>query len=427
MSTSQRLIFHIDINSCYASCEKILDPSLRNKPVVVLSNNDGCIIALDHQTKALGFTLGDPWFQVQEAAEARGIVARSSNYELYGDISQRVMTVLKEYAQDFEQYSIDEAFLTITTTVHQARQIAWDIKDALAQRVGVPVCVGVGSSKTLAKLANRTAKKVPVLEGVCVWEAVPQRTREALLHSLPVSEVSSAGRQITKKLAGMGMTSIAHLRDADVTVIRKRFSVVLMRTVLELNGIPVIELETQRKMKDQLIFSRSFSTPVEDKATMAQVLSIYAQKATHRLSQDNQVAGLLTAFCSTSYFSGGVQSHPSVQIRLVAPTADPAVLTKAALELLDRADFSVARYARAGVMLMDLSPAGWHRALEPFEFAHERRGVVQVMEAINERFGESKIGLGYEGLAVSPSWHMKREVLSARGTTHWDELVRAGL
>lgn len=424
---SSTLIFHVDINSCYASCEKILDPSLRDKPVVVLSNNDGCIIALDAQAKALGFKLGDPWFQVEEVAGARGIVARSSNYELYGDISERVMMVLREYAQDFEQYSIDEAFLTITTTPSSAQRIAREIKDALAHRVGVPVCVGVAASKTLAKLANKTAKKVAALNGVCVWPSIPENTRTQLLETLPVSEVWGVGKQTTKKLAGMGITSIAHLTDADASVIRKRFSIVLMRTVLELNGIRAIELETERKVKDQLIFSRSFSTPVETEAVMRQVLSIYAQKAAHRLHRDRQVAGMLSAFCSTSYFSDTMQSHPALRVKLAAPTADPAVLTKAAMGLIAHADFSYGRYARAGIMLTDLSPAGWNQALEPFEFAHERRNVTETVEAINERFGESKIGLGYGGLAQSPSWQMKRGILSRRGTTHWDELVQAKL
>lgn len=337
------------------------------------------------------------------------------------------MLVLREYAQDFEQYSIDEAFLTITATPHQAQRIAKEIKNALAHRVGVPVCVGAASSKTLAKLANKTAKKVPVLEGVCVWPLVPEYTRQALLTSLPVSEVWCVGQRMTKKLAGLGITTIAHLRDANASLIRQRFSVVLMRTVLELNGIRAIELEAQRKVKDQLIFSRSFSTPVEDAATMRQVLSIYAQKAAHRLSRDHQVAGLLSAFCSTSYFSGGVQLHPSVQVRLVAPTADPAVLTKVAGKLIEHADFSVARYARAGVMLTDLSAAGWRKALEPFEFAHKSRGVVDVVESINERFGGSVMGWGYGGLVCDPMWQMKRGMLSSRGTTHWEELAVARL
>ena len=425
--SNQTLIFHVDINSCYASCEKILDPSLHNKPVVVLSNNDGCIIALDSTAKKLGFKLGDPWFQVEAAATAKGIIARSSNYELYGDISERVMLVLREYAQDFEQYSIDEAFLTITTTASQAHHLARSIKEALAHRVGVPVCVGVASSKTLAKLANKTAKKVEALRGVCAWPLIPEATRAQLLTALPVSEIWGVGKQTTKKLAGMGITSIADLKAASPSLIRKRFSVVLMRTVLELNGIRAIELETERKVKDQLIFSRSFSSPVETEEDMRQVLSIYAQKAAHRLHKDRQVTSHLSAFCSTSYFANTMQSHPSIRVKLPAPTADPAVLTKAALTLLPHADFSYGRYARAGILLTDLSPAGWNTALEPFEFTHEKRNVTETMEAISERFGETAIGLGYGGFAQPPSWQMKREILSPRATTHWEELATVRL
>lgn len=168
------LIFHIDINSCYVACERILDPSLEGKPVVVLSNNDGCVIALSSEAKALGYRMGDPWFKVELRAAGQGVIARSSNYELYGDISNRVMSVLQEQAADFEQYSIDEAFLTAPVSITEAKALARNLKDQLARRVGVPVCVGVATSKTLAKLANKTAKKIPALAGVCVWDALPQ-------------------------------------------------------------------------------------------------------------------------------------------------------------------------------------------------------------------------------------------------------------
>ncbi|WP_237189509.1 Y-family DNA polymerase [Rothia nasimurium] len=417
------LIFHVDVNSCYVSCERILDPSLQGKPVVVLSNNDGCIVALSAEAKALGYAMGDPWFQIQVRAQEQGVVARSSNYELYGDISNRVMAVLQEQAAEFEQYSIDEAFLTAPLSAREAVVLARKIKDDLARRVGVPVCVGVASTKTLAKLANKTAKKVPVLGGVCVWDLLPVERREALFVGLPVSEVWGVGSRTTAKLEKMGIRSIGDLAAVDPVVIRKKFSVVLMRTVLELNGVAALELEPVRVFKEQLIYSRMFSQPVETAFELQQVLSVYAQRAAGRLSRAGQLAGLLTAFCGTSPFSGGQSHYPSVQVKLPGKTADPLVLTKAALRLMDFVDFGSVAYVRAGVMLTDLVPAGLHVPLDGLAYQHEKRNVAGLLDEVTAKCGEGAIGLGAAGFASPARWEMKREVLSRRGTTHWDELV----
>lgn len=422
----QLLYFHVDINSCYASCERILDPSLNGKPVVVLSNNDGCMVALSAEAKAMGYRLGAPWFKVKEGAEARGVIARSSNYELYGDISNRVMEVLREYAQGFEQYSIDEAFLTVRVSTRQAAHIARRIKDDIARRVGVPVCVGVAATKTLAKLSNKTAKNVPNLGGVCVWDLLPPGRRAHLFHHLPVDQLWGVASRTRKKLASMGIISIGDLATADLPTIRKRFSIVLMRTVLELRGTSCIPLEPVRKFKDQLIYSRSFSYPITDREDMAQVMSVYAQRASKRLVRDGQQAKLLTAFCATSFY-GENMVFPTSAVRLQARTADPAVLTKAALTLLDRADFDGPRYARAGIMLTDLAPGDSSIAFEMFQYSHERRNVASLISQVEEKCGEGSLGLGRAGFTRKPVWEMKRELLSRRGTTHWDELVRASV
>lgn len=418
------LIFHVDINSCYVSCERLLDPSLVGKPVVVLSNNDGCVVALSTEAKALGYRMGTPWFQIQVRAAEEGVIARSSNYELYGDISTRVMNVLQEQAATFEQYSIDEAFLTVPATVSEARALATSIKQQLARRVGVPVCVGVASTKTLAKLANKTAKKVPALGGVCVWDALPAERRSQLFKTLPVSEVWGVGSRTTAKLESMGIKSIDDLARAPTELIRRRFSVVLMRTLLELNGVRALELEPERQFKEQLIYSRAFSEPIEDPDRLRQVLSVYAQRAAGRLSRAGQVAGLLTAFCGTSPFSGGVSHHPSVQVRLPGKTADPLILTRAAQQLVERADFGAVSYVRAGVMLMDLVPAGVHIPLDGLAYEHERRDIAGLLEKVQDRCGAGSLGLGLAGFSLPAQWEMRRDMLSNRGTTHWEELPR---
>lgn len=416
-------IFHVDINSCYVACERILDPSLQGRPVVVLSNNDGCVIALSSEAKALGFAMGDPWFKVQIRAESLGVIARSSNYELYGDISHRVMSVLQEQAATFEQYSIDEAFLTAPVGLPEANKLARNIKRDLARRVGVPVCVGVAPSKTLAKLANKTAKKIPALEGICIWEALPEERRQSLFSNLPAAEIWGVGPRTAAKLEKMGIKSIADLASAEPHLIRKKFSVVLMRTVLELNGISAIPLEPDRAFKDQMMYSRSFSNPIETRRHMQQVLSLYAQRAASRLTRSGQLAGLLTAFCGTSPFSGQQAHYPAVQVRLPGKTADPLILTRAALQLLDRADFTSVAYVRAGVMLSDLCPAGVNVPLAGLDYLHERRDIAGLLSLVEEKCGPGSIGLGYAGFASTSEWEMRREMLSPRGTTHWDELV----
>ncbi|MGH1978220.1 Y-family DNA polymerase [Rothia sp. L_38] len=421
--TKQQVV-HVDINSCYVSCERIFDPSLIGRPVVVLSNNDGCVVALSAEAKALGYTMGMPWFQIEHRARAQGVIARSSNYELYGEISARVMRVLASQAAEFEQYSIDEAFLTVPIEPAAARTYARSIKDQLLRGVGVPVCVGVAPTKTLAKLANKTAKKIPALAGVCVWGCLPNERKDALLAALPVSEVWGVGRRTTQKLTALGITSIADLAAARPDMIRKKFSVVLMRTVLELQEIPACELEEQRRFKDQLIYSRAFSRPVSDADSLRQVLSIYAQKAAARLARHGQLAGLLTAFCGTAVFSSGQQHHPALQVRLPGYTSDPVILTRAAHQLLKHVDFSTVAYARAGVMLTDLHPTGGQEPLWGMEYRHESRDIAGLLAQVQERCGEGSVGLGYAGLARPPEWQMKREMLSPRATTHWDELVK---
>lgn len=421
---SGRQIVHVDINSCYVSCERIFDPRLEGRPVVVLSNNDGCVVALSAEAKALGYRMGDPWFMIEHRARAQGVIARSSNYELYGEISARVMRVLAARAADFEQYSIDEAFLTVPLEPDRARPFARSIKAELARTVGVPVCVGVAPTKTLAKLANKTAKKIPALGGVCVWGSLPPERKDALLAALPVSEVWGVGQQTTKKLAALGITSIADLATARPDVIRKKFSVVLMRTVLELQEIPALDLEEQRRFKDQLIYSRAFSQPVDNQNSLRQVLSIYAQKAASRLARHGQLAGLLTAFCGTAVFGSGQQHHPALQVRLPGYTSDPVILTRAAHQLLEHVDFTNVAYVRAGIMLTDLRPSGGQEPLIGLEYRHESRDIAGLLARVQEHCGEGSVGLGYAGLARPPEWQMKRGMLSPRATTHWDELAR---
>lgn len=276
-------IAHVDVNSFYVSCERVFDPKLEARPVIVLSNNDGCAVARSSEAKTLGNEMGAPWFKLAADADRLGLVAKSSNYELYGEMSARVMKLLGRFSAWVEVYSIDEAFLGVSGTLDELQTLGERIKAEVFRLTGLPVCVGIAKSKTLAKMANKTAKHLKELGGVCVWDRAPAQTTENLLARLPVVEVWGVGPRLTKRLRGLGIWTAKDLRDANEVRIRDKFSIVQMRTVLELRGIPCIPMEEERVIKDQLIFSRSFSDPITDRMGMEQVMEIYAQQASARL------------------------------------------------------------------------------------------------------------------------------------------------
>ncbi|MGN5733773.1 Y-family DNA polymerase [Arthrobacter psychrochitiniphilus] len=417
----------VDMNSFYASAERAFNPSLEGIPVVVLSNNDGCVVTRSAEAKALGIPMGEPWFKLKHLASdaiprGKRLVALSSNYELYGDLSSRVMELLGRYSAWVEVYSIDEAFLGVNGTPVQLRQLGRTMKDAVRRHVGVPVCVGIATTKGLAKLANKLAKHNPDFAGVCHWESIPEEVRDGLMSRLSVVELWGVATRLTKRLNAMGIHTILDLKNSSAVMIRDRFSVVLMRTVLELQGTPCIPMEEERVGKDQLIFSRSFATPVTTAADMGQVMSVYAQQASARLAKHGLQAKVLTAFAGTSHFNQDNISYPSVCVPLPMPTADPVLLHKAANSLCERI-YEGVKYVRAGIMVTDLRPTGNQSPLELFENPHEERGIGQLMESVSKKYGRGSIGLGSAGLRGGPDWSMKRDMLSPRYTTHWDELL----
>ncbi|HEY4535220.1 MAG TPA: Y-family DNA polymerase [Enteractinococcus sp.] len=412
----------VDVNSFYVSAERVFDPSLIDRPVVVLSNNDGCCVSLSNEAKALGIPMGYPWFKLQATAEKMGLVARSSNYELYGDMSARVMGILSRMTPWTEIYSIDEAFVGMRGTLAEVRAAGEEIKREIWRLTGLPVCVGIAKTKTLAKLANQAAKKVPQLAGVCVWDRVPETTREELLDQLPVGEVWGIGRRMVKRLNGLGIMSVKDFRDADEFQIREKFSIVQMRTLLELRGIACIPMEEEREIKDQLLFSRSFSEPITDREQMEQVMSIYAQRAATRLHKQQAEAKVVTAWAMTSWFNHDQSHQPSVTISLPAHTADPVVLTKAAKNLLPKI-IPGTRYAKAGITITELRPAGAQQMLGEFVPEHDSKQLGALLEQIRSEHGNAAIGLGRGGLREGPAWQMRREMMSPRYTTHWDELL----
>ena len=404
------------------SAERVFDPSLIDRPVVVLSNNDGCCVSLSDEAKALGIPMGYPWFKLEPGAAKLGLIARSSNYELYGDMSARVMGILARMTMWTEVYSIDEAFIGLRGTPDQVHAAAKHIKSEILRLTGLPVCVGIAKTKTLAKLANRAAKKVHELAGVCVWDRVPEATREGLLNQLPVGEVWGIGRRMVKRLNAMGIMTVREFRDTDEFRIRDKFSIVQMRTLLELRGTPCIPMEEERELKDQLLFSRSFSEPITDREQMEQVMAIYAQRAATRLHKQNGEAKVVTAWAMTSHFNEEQSHAPSATVSLPKHSADPVVFTKAAKALLPKITPGV-RYAKAGITVTELRPAGSAQMLDEFVSAQETKQIGSLLEKIRSEHGQSAIGLGRGGMQEGPSWQMRRELMSPRYTTHWDELL----
>lgn len=413
----------MDVNSFYVSCERVFNPALEGRPVIVLSNNDGCAVARSSEAKALGIGMGEPWFKLAAGAERIGLVAKSSNYELYGEMSARVMKLLARFSAWVEVYSIDEAFLGVRGTLDELQILGEKIKAQVLRLTGLPVCVGIAKSKTLAKMANNTAKHLNVLGGVCVWDRAPQQTTDNLLARLPVVEVWGIGPRLMKRLRGLGIWTAKDLRDADEVRIRDKFSIVQMRTVLELRGISCIPMEEEREVKGQLIFSRSFSDPITDRVGMEQVMGIYAQQASARLHKHQRQAKILAAWAMTSYYNQHQDHQPAVTVKLPGPSADPVVLTKAAKQLLPQILIGV-KYARAGVVVMDLQPTAMQETFETFVSAHEAKQIGPLIQQIRSEHGVKAIGLGAAGLAQGPAWQMRREMMSPRYTTHWKELLR---
>jgi DNA polymerase V len=416
----------VDVNSCYVSCERIFDPKLDGVPVVVLSNNDGCVVARSDEVKALGIENGTPWFQIEpliRAGKLPPIEYRSSNYELYGEISARIMELLSRYSAWIEVYSIDEAFLGLRGTEAELAQVGREIRAAVRRHIRVPVCVGIATSKTLAKLANKGAKKHPRLAGVAAidWWTPDQLTQ--ILDATHVTDLWGVAGRTAKRLAELDIHSARELRDADPALIRKKFSVVLQRTVYELRGIDCIPLEGPRAAKEQLIYSRMFSAPVTTELEMEQVLSVYAQRVAQRLRKQGSVAKTAQIFIGTSPYADAPYLSAGASVGFPTPTDDPIAMTKAAIGAIRGRLVPGARYVRAGIILNGISRRGATMPLSMFEADYDRRDLGPTLDAITKRHGTGTIGLGLGGIRTGSVWQMKRGRLSRRATTHWDELA----
>ena len=421
----------VDCNNFFASCEQLFDPCLRGKPVVVLSNNDGCIVARSAEAKALCVPMGIPWFQAREAARRHGIVARSSNYALYADMSNRVVEVLSAFAPELEVYSIDESFLAFDAVPPSERLAhAAVLRERVRRWLGLTVCVGIGPSKTLAKLANHCAKKqLAGGDGVCDFAALPPPALDRLLARIPVGEVWGVGRRLAPRLEAEGLMSVRDLRDADPARLARRYSVVLERTVHELRGVSCLGLAELAETRQQILRSRSFGHRVYALADLHEAISHHVAHAAEALRRQGSLAGALAVSIRTGRHEAAATHYLGHLGRpLDTPTDDTRLLTAAALCLVDRLYRPGHAYAKAGVLLSDLAP---RRPRQPDLFAApgpapESQRLMQALDNINTRWGRGTLRLAAEG--TQQDWQMQRAYLSPRYTTDWAGLpaVRAG-
>ncbi len=415
----------VDGNNFYVSCERVFNPMLEGKPMVVLSNNDGCVVARSAEVKALGVKMGEPWFKLKALAKRHGILAYSSNYALYADMSNRMMRVLGTYSPQQEIYSIDECFLGLDGfSPAELPVMGQRIRQQVKQWVGLPVCVGIAPTKTLAKLANHCAKKdLAGAEGVCDFGQMSVTERVGLFGRIKVGEVWGVGRRLTERLAGLGIVTVRDLRDADAGMLRREFSVVLERTVLELRGISCLELEELAPAKKQIMSSRSFGACIHTLPELDEAVSTYLARAAEKLRRQGSVAQAVQVFIRTNPFN---ENHPQYQQAITVPltqaTSDTVRLTRAALWGLKRIYRPGFAYQKAGVMLMDLHSAGQTQGVLFGTTSPGRPALMQVMDRANARWGRGTLRLAVEG--AKKSWQMKRDHMSPAYTTRWEDLPK---
>jgi DNA polymerase V len=406
----------------------MFNPKLEGKPVVVLSNNDGCAVARSNEVKALGVKMGEPWFKMKDLAKRHGIIALSSNYALYGDMSARVMSILSEFSPQQEIYSIDECFLDLRGFNPQSlMSYGQTIRQTVKRSAGIPVCVGIADTKTLAKLANHCAKKsLAGEEGVCDFGRLNVEERRELFAGISVGEVWGVGRKHTEKLLTMGIETVEDLRAVNSDLIRRQFSIVLERTVKELNNIPCIELDEAGTPRQQIMVSRSFGFPVTSLAELSESIAYYTTTAAEKLRKDKSVASSICIFVRTNPFKENEQQyHHSVIVPLARPSDDTTRLIRAALAGLKQIYLTGYRYKKTGVLLMALQPKETMQAglFDDVDAIAKSSKLMNVMDEINRKIGKGSLTTAAAGL--KPRWAIRREMKSPNYTTDLKELPEA--
>jgi DNA polymerase V len=436
----------VDANNMYVSCERVFAPRLVGRPVVVLSSNDGACIARSNEAKELGVEMAQPWFQVKHLQRSAGLIAVSANFELYSDMSERMMAVAARYAPRQQVYSIDECFLDFEGVRDELVGVGRELRAAVLREVGLPTSIGFGATKTLAKLANhvgKTADRKPGsypagLEQVCNFATLTPSELDDVLARTAVGEIWGVGRRIGARLREQGVTTVLDFVRADPSVIRKQFSVVLEKTLLELRGTSCLgmsDVEDAPAARQQILVSRSFATAITEPAGIVEAVSEFASRAAEKLRHQDSTAGAVGVFFTTSPFRPNDRQHSvNVTMPLIRPTADTRLLVETAVSAARREFRPRFNYAKAGVILVDLQPASRHQGeLDLFSSddirappTKDRTALMDAMDVLNRRYGRDSVRVGSSTLASHDrdvrSWATRQERRSPRFTTRWDEM-----
>lgn len=412
----------VDVNSFYTSCETVFRPDLQGKPVVVVSNNDGCIISRSSEAKALGIKMGAPYFKIKEELQRQQVHVFSSNYSLYADLSHRVMMTLIEMAPAVEIYSIDEAFINVSGISHclSLNEFGHQMRNQVLKHTGLTVGVGIAPTKTLAKIANFAAKTWRKTGGVV--ELSDHDRQRKLLAIVPVEEVWGVGSRIGKKLNLMGIETALQLANSSSWVIRKHFNVVLERTVRELRGEACLELDEFAPIKQQIICSRSFGRRIAAYDEMHQAICAYAERAAEKLRAEKQCCCVISVFIRTSpHAENEVFYGPQASGRLAIPSNDTRDIIRVAISALDRIWKDGFRYMKAGIMLSDFFSLGVAQLnlFDEYQPETQSKELMQVIDQINN---SGRGTVWFAGQGIKKNWAMKREMLSPCYTTRYADL-----
>lgn len=420
----------VDANNFYASCQRSFDPSLLNRPVVVLSNNDGCVVARSNEAKALGITMGAPFFQMAEIIENHNVAVFSSNYTLYGDMSARLMSTLTHFVEDVEVYSIDEAFIQADgyeAIYPSYRGLGESIRTTVAQWLRIPVSVGFGPTKTLAKLSNRIAKQRPELSGVCVLDT-PEAIDE-VLSDFPVGDLWGVGRRYAGMLKRNGITTAAQLRNANDDWVNQVMTVNGLRLVHELRGFPCRVLEVGQPPKKAIVTAPSFGRLIPDLKTITEAMTTYLGKASEKLRRQDSLCSTMTVFLHTNRFKKSPNGQPAKQyynartITLPHPTASLTELVRygdSALQSIFQFGYA---YQKVGIILSGFVPSDYRQKGLFIDGPDERMvKLSSIMDRLNQRHGRGTIQLANQ--SFSPDWEHNRKYLSPCYTTKWSEILK---
>lgn len=407
----------MDCNNFYASCERVFNPSLNGKPIVVLSNNDGCVIARSNEAKELGIKMGVPAYQIKDVVQRFDVAVFSSNYTLYGDMSARVMTILSELAPSIEVYSIDEAFVDLSG-IKELFALGTRIKDKVTQGTGIPVSLGIAPTKTLAKVANKFAKKYPAYKRLCIIDT--EEKREKALKLFDIGDVWGIGRRLAAKLTRQGVKTAYDFTQLPASWVRKNMTVVGERTWKELRGISCIDMDTAPPPKKQICTSRSFGKMIKDLPTLSEAIATHASMCARKLREQNSYATSLMVFIHTNNFREDLPQYwKNTVVKLPVPTADTLDIVHYALAGLNKIFMEGYRYKKAGVIITEITGNAQLGLFDSVDRT-KRDKLMQAIDKINGKYRQH-IKLAVQG--NGREWKLKQEQLSGHYTTDINEII----